>query len=66
MFFEDEVNYEYIRAVANTAFIKSTGRNIGDIVTVKGEGRSQVVDELGNNAVFEKTGILKLYLFIKK
>lgn len=59
-FFEDEVDYEYIRAVANTAFIKSTGRNIGDIVTVKGEGRSQVVDELGNNAVFEKNWNLKI------
>lgn len=59
-FFEDEVDCEYIRAVANTAFIKSTGRNVGDIVTVKGEGRSQVVDELGNNAVFEKNWNLKI------
>lgn len=59
--FEDEyVDDIYVRAVANDSLMEALGKKQGDIVTIKGEGRSSVVLETNDTIVFEKNWNLKI------
>lgn len=60
-FFEEEsTDFNYVSVIANDSFMNTFKKKIGDVITVKGEGRTMVPLDNGETLYFENNWNLKI------